>query len=122
MQLCECPNLLLGLSLLKKATPGMRAVSVIMEAFMTAKMPLAASLWPIFGLTCAAVSDRDELQELEVLRTAPTSKGLSFGRVSFRAWDTALTSIGSPTGVPVPCLDDFKVSIFSSGQRQGVKS
>jgi hypothetical protein len=28
------------------------AASVIKAAFMTAKMPLAASLWPIFGLTC----------------------------------------------------------------------
>ena len=49
-------NSLLGLSLLKEATPGIKAVSVIIEAFMTAKIPLAASLWPMFGLTYVSVS------------------------------------------------------------------
>lgn len=57
MRLLVCSNLLLGLSLLKKATPGIRAASVIIEAFMIAKMPLAASLWPIFGLIYVTVSD-----------------------------------------------------------------
>ena len=57
-------NSLLGLSLVKEATPGIRAFSVIIEAFMTAKMPLAASLWPMFGLTYVTVSDWSEIQQL----------------------------------------------------------
>ena len=37
-------NLLAGFMVLKPATPGIVAASVIMAAFMTAKIPLAASL------------------------------------------------------------------------------
>ena len=44
-------SLLSGLSLLKKATPGIFAASVMRAAFMTAKIPLAASEWPMLGLT-----------------------------------------------------------------------
>ena len=43
-------NLLAGLMVLKPATPGIVAASVIIAAFITAKIPLAASLWPMFAL------------------------------------------------------------------------
>lgn len=45
-------NLLAGLMVLSPATPGIVAASVIIAAFMTANMPLAASLWPMFALIC----------------------------------------------------------------------
>lgn len=44
-------HLLAGLTCWSPHTPGIIPVSVIIAAFMTENIPLAASLCPIFGLT-----------------------------------------------------------------------
>jgi len=60
-----------GFRLFKPQTPGIIPASVIRAAFMIAKIPLAASLCPMFALI------------------APNSNGLSFPLVSFMAFETA---------------------------------
>jgi hypothetical protein len=77
--------LLFGLGVLNPWTGGIRPFSTIMTALIIAAIPLAASECPMFGFT------------------APIrSGGESGSRSQFIARESASTSIGSPTGVPVP--------------------